>query len=303
MTGVMSKDARYELLFKLFSGAAVFFIFLILVFIFGYIFLNGMPRLTLEFITDVPRQGFKAGGVFPAIFGTFALVFLMTIFVTPLGVATSIYLNEYARKNSLATKLVLQATYNLAGIPSIVFGLFGLGFFVGIVGSAMDSVLYGGTLTFGKPAILWASLTLALLTMPVVIVATIETINSIPRELRETAFALGATRWQVIRRVILPNAMSGIFTGAILAISRGAGEVAPILFVGAAYYLPYLPTHVNDQFMELGYHIYILSTQSPDVEATKPVLFSTVLVLLLLTMLLNAAAVIVRMMGRLRRKG
>jgi phosphate transport system permease protein len=181
-----------------------------------------------------------------------------------------------------------------------VFGLFGVGFFIETVGSRIDDVMYDGGLLYGKPAILWASLTLALLTLPVVIVATEEALKAIPLEHREGSLALGATKWQTILHVILPQALPGILTGAILAVSRGAGEVAPILFTGAAYYLPFLPAHPTDQFMHLGYHVFVLATQSPDVNATLPNLYATVLVLLVLTFLLNIAAVIVR--ARVRAK-
>src|SRR5205085_523145 len=189
---------------------------------------------------------------------------------------------------------------NLAGVPAIVFGLFGLGFFVQFIGKGVDHAFYGARLNFGQPAIIWASLTMALLTLPTVVVASEEALRAIPAGYREAAFALGATRWQVIRRVVLPQALGGILTGAILAVSRGAGEVAPVMFTGAAYFLPHLPVHLNDQFMELGYHVYVMTTQSPDVEATKPLLYSTVFVLLSVTFALNFAAVLIR--SRIRRR-
>ncbi|HWO56359.1 MAG TPA: phosphate ABC transporter permease PstA [bacterium] len=255
---------------------------------------HGIGRLTWEFLTGVPSQGMTEGGIFPAIFGTVFLVILMTIAVIPLGVATAIYLRYYARPDAWSSRLVRVAVNNLAGVPAIVFGLFGLGFFIQFVGQGMDNLFFGGQLTFGQPAILWASLTMALLTLPVVIVATEEAMRAIPNDYLEASYALGATRWQTIARVILPNSLTGILTGGILAVSRGAGEVAPIMFTGAAYFLPYLPHRLNDQFMELGYHVYVMSTQSPDVEATLPILYSTVLVLLLLTFALNALAVLIR---------
>src|SRR6185503_8232083 len=163
-----------------------------------------------------------------------------------------------------------------------------------------DQVLFGGTLAFGQPCILWASLTLTVLTLPTVVVATEEALRAVPTNYREVAYAAGATRWQVVRHVVLPQSVSGILTGTILAVSRGAGEVAPIMFTGAAYYLPYLPKKLNDQFMELGYHIYVMATQSPDVEATKPILYSTVLVLLSLTFALNFTAIWIR--SRIRQR-
>ncbi len=262
--------------------------------ILGNIILNGWSHLTLEFLSAAPSEGMRAGGIGPAIFGTFALVVLMTIAVVPLGVLTAIYLQEYARPGSSFARVVNLAVSNLAGVPSIVFGLFGLGFFVQFLGGRIDGLLFGGELVYGKPAILWAALTLALLTLPVVIVTTGEALRAVPTETREASLALGATRWQTIWKVVLPQSTAGVLTGAILAVSRGAGEVAPIMFTGAAYFLPQLPTKLTDQFMELGYHIYVMSTQSPNVEETKPLLFATVLVLLVLTFFLNVAAIGIR---------
>jgi phosphate transport system permease protein len=270
--------------------------------IFGVVVYGGIGTISWDFLSKPPENGMEAGGVFPAIFGTVALVFLMTISVVPIGVLTAIYLQEYTRPDSRITRLIRIAVNNLAGVPSIVFGLFGLGFFVGFIGSGMDSVFFKGSgPIWGQPAIIWASLTLSLLTLPVVIVSTEEALKTIPRDLKDASYALGATKLQTIVRVILPQALPGLFTGAILAISRGAGEVAPIMFTGAAYYLPYLPTKLNDQFMELGYHIYVMATQSPDVEKTKPILFGTVLVLLVLTFLLNSVAIMIRSRIRGRR--
>jgi phosphate transport system permease protein len=289
--------------------------------ILGNILWNGAGRITVEFLTTAPRAGMTEGGIFPAIFGTVALVLLMTLAAVPIGVATAIYLREFVPGSNLAyawararaarswreryregmhvveillARATRAAVNNLAGVPSIVFGLFGLGFFVRFVGGTIDRLFYGGELTYGQPALIWAALTLALLTLPVVIVSTDEALRAVPRELREASLALGATRWQTIRHVVLPEALPGILTGAILAVSRGAGEVAPVLFTGAAYFLPYLPSRLNDQFMELGYHVFILSTQSPDVEKTKPLLYGTVLVLLALTFALNVVGVLIR---------
>ncbi|MBI2838595.1 MAG: phosphate ABC transporter permease PstA [Acidobacteria bacterium] len=282
------------------TGLCCLLILAMVVIILGDIALHGVQRLSWEFVTAEPRVGMTEGGIFPAIFGTVLLVILMTIAVVPLGVATAIYLHEYARQQSKIVHLVRLALQNLAGVPSIVFGLFGLGFFVAFLGSGIDAVVFGGRLTYAQPCVLWASLTLAVLTLPTVVVATEEALRAVPRNYREAAYAMGATRWQVVRRVVLPQSVGGMLTGAILAISRGAGEVAPIMFTGAAYYLPYLPKKLNDQFMELGYHIYVMTTQSPDVEATKPILYSTVLVLLLVTFALNFTAIIIR--SRIRRK-
>ncbi len=280
------------------TAAAVLLIVAMLAVVMGNIIRNGWEQVTWEFLTAAPEQGMTEGGIFPAIYGTVLLVLLMTIFVVPLGVCVAIYFSEYANRESWFYRYTRQAVNNLAGVPSIVFGLFGLGFFVQFVGRGVDSVFYEGKLTYGQPAIIWAALTMAVLTLPVVIVSVEEALRSVPQAYRDASYALGATRSQTIFRVVLPHAFSGVLTGGILAVSRGAGEVAPILFVGAAYFLPRLPTSLNDQFMELGYHIYVLSTQSPNVEATKPLLYATVLVLLVLTFLLNLTAFAIR--ARLR---
>jgi phosphate transport system permease protein len=237
------------------------------------------------------------------IFGTAALVILMTICVVPVGVITAIYLTEYARMNSPITRVIRGAINNLAGVPSIVFGLFGLGFFIQFVGGGLDNLFYGGALHYRKPALIWAAATMAVMTLPVVIVATEEALKAVPSGLREASLALGATKLHTILRIVLPEALPGVMTGAILAVGRGAGEVAPIMFTGAAYYLAHLPTQWTDQFMHLGYHVFVLSTQSPDIERTKPILYGSVLVLLALTFLLNLAGVLVRarIRGRMRR--
>ncbi len=275
------------------TGLAMFFILAILAVIVGNIVLNGHQVLSWEFFTSAPKEGMTKGGIFPAIFGTVALVILMVIAVIPIGVMTAIYLHEYARPTSLFTKTIRFAINNLAGIPSIVFGLFGLGFFIYFIGTGVDRFL-SLEVVFGQPCLLWAAMTLAFLNLPVVVVTAEEALRAVPKEMREGSLALGATKWQTIKKMILPQALPGILTGAILSISRGAGEVAPIMFTGAAYFLPYLPTKPTDQFMELGYHIYVMSTQSPDVEATKPYLYGTVLVLLILTLLLNLVAILIR---------
>ena len=266
----------------------------ILALILGDIVANGWERLSWEFITAAPTNGMTEGGIFPAIYGTVLLVLLMSVVAVPFGVLVAIYLAEYARPDSYLYRITRVAVANLAGVPSIVFGLFGLGFFVQAIGGSIDGALYGGDVVFGKGSILWASLTMAVLTLPVVIVTVEETLRSVPRPQREASMALGATRLQTIVRIVLPQSWAGVMTGTILAVSRGAGEVAPVLFTGVAYFLPFLPTRPNDQFMQLGYHVYVLSTQSPDVEATKPLLYSTVFVLLALTFLLNITAMLIR---------
>ncbi|MFZ5980373.1 MAG: phosphate ABC transporter permease PstA, partial [Candidatus Zixiibacteriota bacterium] len=222
--------------------AAVVVVIAMLTVILVNIFIGGFSTISWKFLSHPPENGMEGGGIFPAIFGTVALVVLMTIAVVPVGVLTAIYLQEFTRPDSKITHLIRLAINNLAGVPAIVFGLFGLGFFIGFVGKGMDMLLTDGSgPVWAQPAILWASLTLAVLTLPVVIVATEEALRTIPPELKDASYALGATKLQTIRKVILPQALPGILTGAILAVSRGAGEVAPIMFTGAAYYLPYLP--------------------------------------------------------------
>ena len=282
------------------TGSATLLVLAILAVILVDIVSNGTPRLTLGFLTQAPADGMTKGGIFPAIFGTVALVVLMTLAALPAGVATAIYLHEYANPTARITHLVRIAVNNLAGVPSIVFGLFGLGFFVQFAGGGIDKLFFGGAKVYGQPALVWAALTMAVLTLPVVIVATEEALSAVAPDVRLASAALGATKFQTIMRVVLPQAVPGILTGAILAVSRGAGEVAPILFTGAAYFLATLPHTLHDQFMQLGYHVYVLATQSPDVDATRPLLYATVLVLLALTFALNASAVLVR--SRMRKR-
>jgi len=287
---------------RLLTALAAVCIIGILAIILGIICHNGWEKLSWTFLTAAPSEGMTGGGVFPAIFGTAALVFIMTIFVAPAGVFVAIYFSEYADRSSWFYIISRQAVNNLAGVPSIVFGLFGLGFFVQFVGRGVDRAFYSGELHYGQPAIIWAALTMAVLTLPVVIVSVEEALQAVPRGYREASHALGSTKSQAIFRVVLPHAMPGVLTGSILAIGRAAGEVAPILFVGAAYYLPRIPGKFNDQFMHLGYHVFILSTQSPDVDATKPILYSTVFVLLALTFILNALAVFIRARMRMAQR-
>ena len=277
------------------TAFAAFAIVALVVVIMGNIVLGGWEKITWGFLTGEPTHGMTEGGIFPAIFGTFLLVVIMSIVGVPVGTVTAIYLSEYASQKSVLARLVRFAVNTLAGVPAIVFGLFGLGFFIQFVGGGIDKMFTGGgELKWGQPNILWASLTMALLTLPVVIVSVEEAIKTVPRELREASLALGATKWQTIRRVVIPNSFTGILTGGILAVSRGAGEVAPILFTGAAYFLPHLPSSLSDQFMELGYHVYIMATQSPDVEATKGIQYATTLVLLVMTFALNFSAIFLR---------
>jgi len=276
------------------TGLSVLAIIFIIVTILVITIIGGWPNLNLKFLSEFPKDGMTKGGIFPAIVGTALMTLIMAVAAVPFGVITAIYLAEYANENSIIAKTIRFAVKTLAVVPSIIFGLFGLGFFIGFVGKNMDSLFSGGELRWGQPNILWASLTMALLTLPVVIVSVEEAIRTIPKEMREASLALGATKWQTIRKVVIPGSVSGIMTGTILAISRGAGEVAPILFTGAAYFLSDLPHSLSDQFMSLGYHIYIMSTQSSNVDATLPIQFATTLVLLLLTFSLNGVAVVLR---------
>lgn len=282
------------------SGTATVVVLAILAVILIDILQHGLSHLSITFLTEAPKEGMTAGGIFPAIVGMVEMVVLMTLAGVPVGVATAVYLHEYAPAEARLTRLIRIAVANLAGVPSIVFGLFGLGFFVQFVGAGIDKVFFSGEKVYGQPALIWAALTMAVLTLPVVIVATEEALRAVPRELREASLALGATKFQTVTKVVVPQASAGILTGMILAVSRGAGEVAPILFTGAAYFLPHLPTGLSSQFMTPSYHVYVLATQSPDVDATKPILYSTVLVLLALTFALNITAIVVR--ARVRRQ-
>jgi phosphate transport system permease protein len=287
------------------TGLATVLIVAILAVILGNIIIEALPHLSWRLVstgTATDMFDVNKAGIFPMIFGTTARVILMTIFVLPAGVLTAIYLTEYARMNSPLTRIIRSAVSNLAGVPSIVFGLFGAGFFVRFIGKHMDAVLYPAkaATVWGQPALLWASATLAVMTLPVVIVATEEALRAIPQGLREASLALGATKLETILKIVMPQAIPGIMTGAILAISRAAGEVAPILFTGAAYYMADLPKSLHAQFMDLGYHVFILSTQSPDVDKTRPLLYATVFVLLILTFALNIVAIFVR--ANMRKK-
>jgi len=263
----------------------------------------------LEFLTDEPREANTEGGIMPAIFGTFAMTLLLVIAVAPFGVITALYLREYASQGRI-TAFVRISVNNLAGVPSIVYGVFGLGFFAYIVGGSIDQLFYPEKLpspTFGTGGLLWSSLTLALLTVPVVIVATEEALAAVPRSMREGSLACGASKWQTIRNIVLPRALPGIMTGLILAMARGAGEVAPLMLVGVVKLAPELPidgffpfVHLERSFMHLGFHIYDVGFQSRNSEAGKPMVFVTTLLLLLLIFLMNIGAIVVR--SRLKRR-
>ena len=256
-----------------------------------------------EFLTGEPREGNTEGGVYPAIFGTVVMVLLMSLFVTPFGVIAAVYLREYA-KQGMTTRIIRVAVNNLAGVPSIVYGVFGLGFFVYLIGGEIDHLFYAEALpspTFGTPGLLWAALTLALLTVPVVIVATEEGLTRIPRSVREGSLALGATKFETIWRIVLPMVSPAMMTGLILAIARAAGEVAPLMLVGVVKLAPSLPVngiypyvHLDQQFMHLGFHIYDVGFQSSNIEAARPLVFATALLLVSVIAILNLTAAVLR---------
>jgi phosphate transport system permease protein len=262
-----------------------------------------------KFVLDNPREANSEGGVFPAIFGTVFLVLMMSIIVTPLGVLAAIYLHEYAENNEL-TRIIRVAVINLAGVPSIVYGVFGLGFFVYTLGGSIDELFYADKLptpTFGTPGILWSALTLALLTLPVVIVSTEEGLGRIPSSVRDGSYALGATQFETLWRIVLPMASPAIITGLILAIARAAGEVAPLMLVGVAKLAPSLPVdghfpfvHLERKFMHLGYHIYDVGLQAPNIEAARPLVYATSFLLVMVVVGLNLTAINIR--NNLREK-
>ncbi|MDP2746554.1 phosphate ABC transporter permease PstA [Pseudomonas sp.] len=262
-----------------------------------------------EFVSDDPREANTEGGIFPAIFGTVMMTLIMAVIVTPFGVVAAIYLREYAKQGPL-TRVIRIAVNNLAGVPAIVYGVFGLGFFVYVLGGSLDRMFFPEAApapTFGTPGLLWASLTLAILTLPVVIVATEEGLARIPRAVREGSLALGATKVETLWRVVLPMASPAMMTGLILAVARAAGEVAPLMLVGVVKLAPSLPVdgnypylHLDQKIMHLGFHIYDVGFQSPNVEAARPLVYATALLLVLVIVVLNMAAVYIR--NHLREK-
>lgn len=246
---------------------------------------KGAGAINWQFLSDVPRQGMRSGGIFPAIVGTLYLVFGAIIFALPIGLLAAIYLSEYARDNYL-TRVIKLAIVNLAGVPSVVYGLFGLALFV---------VFF----KFGA-SILSGSFTLGIMILPIIITASREALESVPYSFREVSFSLGASKWQTIRHIVLPNAIPGILTGTILGLGRAAGETAPILFTVAAFYLPQLPTSIFDQAMALPYHLYVISTQVPNVD--ERMRYGTALVLLTLVLIMNLVAIIIRYKFRKKKK-
>jgi phosphate transport system permease protein len=246
---------------------------------------KGLPAINWQFLSDMPRQGMRAGGIFPAIIGTFYLVVGAVTFALPIGLLAAIYLSEYSKGNVL-TRLIKLAIVNLAGVPSVVYGLFGLALFV---------VFF----KFGA-SILSGSLTLGIMILPIIITTSREALESVPQSFREVSLSLGASKWQTIRHIVLPNAIPGILTGTILGLGRAAGETAPILFTVAAFYLPWLPNSIFDQVMALPYHLYVISTQVPNVD--EKVRYGTAFVLLTLVLIMNLVAIIIRYKFRKKKK-
>jgi len=246
---------------------------------------KGVPAVNWQFLSDIPRQGMRAGGIFPAILGTFYLVSGAIIFALPIGLLAAVYLTEYAKDN-LLTRLIKLAIVNLAGVPSVVYGLFGLALFV---------VFF----KFGA-SILSGSLTLGIMILPVIITTSVEALESVPASFREVSLSLGVSKWQTIRHIVLPNAIPGILTGTILGLGRAAGETAPILFTVAAFYLPQLPSSIFDQAMALPYHLYVISTQVPNVD--EKIRYGTAFVLLALVLFMNLIAIVIRSKFRKKKK-
>lgn len=274
-----------QLLGFLFVRISVYTILLVLLFFFYDVSSRGFKVISWEFLSQAPRRGMTEGGILPAIVGTFLVTLITALFAVPIGMAAAIYLHEYARPNRL-TRLIRLSIRNLAGVPSIVYGLFGV-------------ILFVNWLKFGT-SVLSAGLTLGLLTLPWMITASEEALKSVPDSYRHGALALGATKWQMIRTNVLPYALPGMLTGAVLGLARAAGETAPIMFTGAAFYLPYLPRSLKDQFMALPYHLYVMATQHHSIDLAKPIAYGTALVLIVFVVVFNLGAIIIR--ARLRNK-
>ncbi len=284
----MKKKKIIQFLGFLALRACLYFVLAVLLFFLYDIGSKGGGAISWEFLTKAPRRGMTQGGIFPAIMGTFLVTIVTAILAVPLGMFAAIYLNEYARQSKL-TRIIRLSIRNLSGVPSIVYGLFGVILFVNI-------------LKFGT-SILSAGLTLGLLTLPWTITASEEALKTVPNSYREGALALGATKWQSIRTNVLPYALPGMLTGTVLGIARAAGETAPIMFTGAAFYLPYLPKSLGDQFMALPYHLYIMATQHHDISLVRPLAYGTALVLIALVLGMNMAAIILRFRLRRRKRG
>ncbi|WP_324716478.1 ABC transporter permease subunit [Carboxydochorda subterranea] len=254
----------------------------------------GVPRFSRDFFTLPPEEGLASGGILPAIVGTLALVAMVGLITVPVGVLGGIYLAAFSDERSLTGRAMRWSVSRLAGLPAIVYGLFGLGFFVLGVGQQLDRWFSGSNLVYGQPAVVWAGLTMAAYTLPVVVSSTERALGEVPPNHRRAGRALGLGPWDAVRFGVLPLVGRGVLTGALVAVSRAVGEVAPIMFTGVAYFAPSLPLEPSDQFMELGYHVFVLATQSPDVEMTKPNLYATMAVLLLVTLALNGTVLWIR---------
>ncbi|ACB84565.1 phosphate ABC transporter permease PstA [Natranaerobius thermophilus] len=272
------KKFKEKVWFALFGAVGASAV-LIVLFLLTIIFINGFEVISLEFLIERPLQQMTEGGIFPAILGTFYLSVLTLLFSLPIGISAAIYLHEWAGKGWFV-RLIRLSIRNLAGIPSIVYGLFGLALFASGMG-------------FGS-SLLSASLTLSLMTLPIVITSSEEALKGVPNNFRQAALSLGATRWETIKLQVLPYALPGMATGSILGLARAAGETAPIILTGAAYYLPYLPESVFDRFMALPYHLYILATQHSDISTVRPIAFGTALVLILIVLTVNSVAILIR---------
>jgi phosphate transport system permease protein len=281
----MRNSARVQTIAFFFLFLATLFIVVPVGLVIVIIIQKGLPAITGQFLFDIPRLGMRAGGIFPALVGTVYLVCGAILFALPIGLLAAIYLSEYAGDNFL-TRIIKLAIVNLAGVPSVVYGLFGLALFV---------VFF----KFGA-SILSGSLTLGIMILPILITTSREALESVPYSFREVSFSLGASKWQTIRHIVLPNAIPGILTGTILGLGRAAGETAPILFTVAAFYLPQLPKSIFDQAMALPYHLYVISTQVPNVD--EKIRYGTALVLLVLVLFMNLVAIIIRYQFRKKKK-
>ncbi|MFA8341910.1 MAG: phosphate ABC transporter permease PstA [Rhodothermaceae bacterium] len=298
---IKQTDAKQFDIFEFTIRIVAYSVFAVLFLFLGKLILAGGEVINWEFLTSVPKNNMTEGGIGPAIFGTLSVVVLMILMAVPVGICSAIYINEYSEMKTFRY-VFKYSVNNLAGVPPVVFGLFGMSFFVLFVGNNLDAIFETGLL-FGQPVMLWASATLAVLILPYIVIPVLDALEAIPASQREAALGLGASKWQMIKKVVLPQARPGIITGVILAVSRGIGETAPLLFLGCAFFMPNLPiaevdvglfsfSMINplDQFMHLGYHIFGLATQSSHPELTRPIQYGTVLVLLLLTLGLNIIA-------------
>lgn len=286
----------FEFLLKTFSNFMAMLVVTVTLFILGLVLVKGIGGISWTFLTASPTGSMDGGGIGPMILGTAYLVILMSLMTVPLGAVIAVYLNEIAARNWLYNT-VMSSVRTLAAVPSIVFGLFGLAFFVMVLGGALDW-LFGYDRVFQERCLMWAALTMGTLTLPTNVISVTEALKLVPDEQRHAGICLGYTRWEVVKWIVLPQALGGVLTGLVLSVSRGAGEVAPILFVGVAYFIPNFSGNVLDQFMELGYHIYVMSTQSPNVDETLPIQYSTTLVLLTLTFTFNSIGQVIRSMHR-----